>query len=338
MSAQLAVTPARLLQFAWGFAVPLIVDAAVRNGLFDALSRGPKTADALAAEAKISHRGARAALNALTSVELLNKDADGRYALTPESAAFLVSTSPSFMGGMFRHASVQLMPRWLTLNEVVRTGRPAPYAGEEDSRSAHFRELVEDILPLSSPAAHALAEALVSETEGAPVRVLDVGAGSGIWGIALARRSPGVRVTAVDWAGVLEVTKDFAARFGVGDRLETRAGDMFEVDFGADYQIAVLGQILHSFSEVRGRTLLTKLYEALAPGGAIAIAEFLVDEARATQTNSLIFAVNMLVNTTQGDAYSFAEIAAWLKEAGFENLRTMDAPGPAPLILANKPR
>ena len=332
------VTPARLLQFSWGFAVPLMVDAAVRSRLFDALERGPKTAAALAAEAAISERGARAVLNALTSVELLSKDAEGRYALAPESAHFLVSTSPSYLGGIFRHASDQLLPRWLALNEIVRTGRPAPYADGDAGRAAHFQEFVEDILPLSFPAARALADALVSETGDAPMRVLDVAAGSGVWGIALAQRSLNVRVTAVDWPQVLDVTLAVAARHGVGDRVEARAGDVFEIDFGGDYQAVVLGHILHSFGESRNRALLAKVHQALAPGGALAIAEFLVDEARAVQANGLIFAVNMLVNTEDGDTYSFPEIAGWLKEAGFENVRTMEAPGPAPLILANRAR
>jgi len=330
------VTPARLLQFAWGFAVPLMIDAAVRRRLFDALDRGPKTAAALAAETGIFERGARAVLNALTSVELLSKDPEGRYSLTPESALFLVSAKPSFLGGVFRHASVDLIPRWLALNEIVRTGAPARDVDGAAGGAAHFHGFVEDIFPLSYPAARALADALVSEAGDAPLRALDVAAGAGVWGVALAQRSPRVRVTAVDWPQVLDATRRVARRFGVDDRLETRAGDLFEVDFGGDYQIATLGHILHSFGPSRSRALLAKVRQALAPGGVIVIAEFLVDEARAAQTNALIFAVNMLVNTEEGDAYSFSEIAGWLKEAGFENVRTMAAPGPAPLILANR--
>ena len=330
------VTPARLLQFAWGFAVPLMVDAAVRRRLFDALDRGPRTAAALAAETGISERGARAVLNALTGVELLSKDPEGRYSLTPESALFLVSAKPSFLGGVFRHASADLIPRWLALNEIVRTGAPARNVDGAAGGAAQFHDFVEDIFPLSYPAAQTLADALVSEADDAPLRALDVAAGAGVWGVALAQRSPRVRVTAVDWPQVLDATRRVAQRFGVGDRLETRAGDLFEVDFGGDYQIAVLGHVLHSFGPSRCRALLAKVRQALAHGGMVVIAEFLVDEARATQTNALIFAVNMLVNTEEGDAYSFSEIAGWLKEAGFENARTMEASGPAPLILANR--
>jgi hypothetical protein len=109
------------------------------------------------------------------------------------------------------------------------------------------------------------------------------------------------------------------------------------VDFGTGYNIATLGHILHSEGEPRSRALLKKTFDALAPGGTIAIQEFLVNDTRTGPPNGLIFAVNMLVATDEGDTWSFNEIAGWLREAGFENPRTLDSPGPSPLILANRP-
>ncbi|MGO9897142.1 MAG: methyltransferase [Bryobacteraceae bacterium] len=334
--AQIPVTPVRLMQFAWGYSVPLVIEAAVRHHLFDALESGPKSAAELAAEAAVSERGARAVLNALTGLELLSKDAEGRYSLTAESAAFLLSARPSFLGGLFKHVSTQLIPGWLNLNTVVQTGKPAAAVNAEAAGTAFFHEFVEDIFPMSYPSAQVLADALGIAEAAAPVRVLDIAAGSGVWGIALAQRSPQVRVTAVDWPGVLDVTRRTAARCGVGERVETLAGDLSQVEFGTGYQVATLGHILHSEGESRGRKLLDKVYHALAPGGTIAIAEFLVDDARATASGGLLFAVNMLVNTDEGDTFSFSEIAAWLRDSGFENPRTVEAPGPSPLILANR--
>ena len=82
----------------------------------------------------------------------------------------------------------------------------------------------------------------------------------------------------------------------------------------------------------------TKTYDALTPGGTIAIAEILVNAGRTGPLPALIFAVNMLVNSNHGDTFSLAEIREWLREAGFEDIRTVDAPGMAPLlILATKP-
>jgi ubiquinone/menaquinone biosynthesis C-methylase UbiE len=167
--------------------------------------------------------------------------------------------------------------------------------------------------------------------------VLDLAAGSGVWSIALAKRSPKVRVTAVDWPGVLPAAQRTAERHGVADRYRFVAGDMLSVDFGTGHQIATLGHILHSEGPERSKKLLAKTLAALAPGGTIAIAEFLVDADRTGPPMGLIFAVNMLVNTDQGDTYSFEEIAGWLKVAGFTNPRKVDIPGPSPLVLATKP-
>ena len=158
-----------------------------------------------------------------------------------------------------------------------------------------------------------------------------------MWGIALAQGSPRVTVTSVDWAGVLPVTEKAAARFGLADRFSFVAGDLEAADFGKGHNVATLGHILHSEGEARSRSLLRKTFDALAPGGTIAIAEFLVNKDRTGPVGSLFFATNMLVNTDEGDTYSFEEISAWLTEAGFTNPRLLEAPGPSPLLLATKP-
>jgi len=170
-----------------------------------------------------------------------------------------------------------------------------------------------------------------------PVRVLDLASGSGVWGIAQAQSSEEVRVTAVDWPGVIPVTQKTVARFGLADRFSYIEGDLLQADFGDGYNLATLGHILHSEGKERSQALLAKTFKALASGGTIAIAEFLVNADRTGPVNALFFAVNMLVNTDTGDTYSFEEISSWLTEAGFINTRTLESPGPSPLILATKP-
>lgn len=327
------VTPQRIMQFAWAYAAPLILEAALRNKVFDTLDAGPKTLDEVHAATGASTRGLAAIMNALCGFELLDKDAHGRYSLTPESAAFLVSTKPSFMGGMIAHTSEQLMPKWLQINEVVRTGKAATAVNQESDGSAFFEKLVPNIFNMSYPSAQALAAHLSLDK----AHVLDLATGSGVWGIALAQSSPNVRVSAVDWPNVLEITKKTATRFGLEDRFSYIPGDLSKADFGHGYNVATLGHILHSEGEERSRNLLKKTFNALASGGTIAIAEFLVNPDRKGPAMSLIFAVNMLVNTDTGDTYSFEEISQWLREAGFTNPRQLDSPGPSPLILATKP-
>ncbi len=331
------VTPERLMGIAWGYGPPLVIEAACRHKLFDALEDAPKNADELAAAMGVSLRGVRAIANVLTGMDLLAKDAAGRYSLMPESATFLVSTKPAYLGRFFLRTSDDILPRWMKLPEVVRTGQPASAVNQQGPGSEFFQQLVEDIFPMSYPAAQMLAAELRLAGTKSPVSVLDLAAGSGVWSIALAQASPLVRATAVDWPTVLEVTRRVATRFGVADRFTFAEGDLDSADFGSGHNVATLGHILHSEGEERSKKLLAKTFAALAPGGVIAIQEFLVDNARAKEMRGLLFAVNMLVASDCGDTFSFEEIASWLKDAGFENPRTIQSPGPSPLILANKP-
>jgi SAM-dependent methyltransferase len=331
-----SATPERIMQLAWAFALPLVIEAAVRHRVFDVLAGQALTLDALAQATGASRRGLAAIVDVLVGVGLLARDEAGRYALSPESDAFLVSHQPGYMGGIFRHVSTQLLPNWMHLTDIVGGGKPARAGNTAAEGAAFFAQFVEDIFPLSYPSACVLAGALDLGGWGGPVSVLDLGAGSGVWGIALAQSSPQVTVCAVDWPEVLPVTRRVAERFGLGDRLTTVAGDLHTVDFGSGHQVAILGQILHSEGVERSRALLRRIHAALAPGGTIAIAEFLVDADRRGPMRGLVFAVNMLVNTEAGGTYSFEEIAGWLAEAGFTDARLLPAPGPSPLILATR--
>ena len=330
------LTPERIMQFAWGYAPPLILEAAIRHRVFDLLDGGPKTVNDIHKETGASERGLGAIMNALVALNFLAKDNQGRYSLTPESEAFLVSTKPGFQGGLIRHCSQHLVPKWLRLNEIVERGQPVEAVNEETTGGEFFEKFVNDIFPMSYPAARGVVQYLNFKA-GAPVRVLDLAAGSGVWGIALAQTNEQVRVTAVDWPRVIPVTRNTVARFGLSDRFSFIEGDLQKVDFGKGYNVATLGHILHSEGEQRSRELLAKTFKALASGGTIVIAEFLANADRTGPANAMLFAVNMLVNTQSGDTFSFEEISSWLREAGFVNARTVESPGPSPLILATKP-
>jgi hypothetical protein len=329
--------PQQLLQFAFGYAPPLIIETAVRFNLFDQLDSGSKSSEELAKSAQVPERGIRIVLNALVGLQLLQKESDGKYALVPTSKDFLISTRSGYLGGFFKHSSTQLIPKWLQLPEIVKTGKPATAVNQIGDGTDFFQQFVEDIFPLSFKAASELGEALKVKEAKETVRILDLAAGSGVWGIGVAQHCPKATVTAVDWPGVLPVTRRMAERFKMLDRFEFVEGDLSSADFGKGHHIATLGHILHSEGIERSKTLLQKTFGALATGGTIAIAEWLVSDDRTQPAPGLIFAVNMLVNTDVGDTFSFNEIKGWLEAVGFKDVRMLDASGVSPLILATKP-
>ena len=331
------VTAERLMELSFAYAPPLIISAGVSNKVFDSLEHGAKTSEQVAKETGASARALRILMNALVGLNLLKKDRQGKYSLTQESAAFLLSNKLGTHAGFFGTIAPQLISRWLRLSDIVREGRPAIAVNQETEGTEFFSQLVERIIPMSYPPAQKLGDHLKLGKAKNEIRVLDLAAGSGIWGIALTQKSPRVRVTAVDWAGMIPTTKRITQKFGVDGRFDYVEGDILQTNFGSGYDIATLGHILHSEGEERSRLLLKKTFRALKPGGTIAIAEWLVNDARTEPAQSLMFAVQMLVNTEKGDTFSFNEIKSWLEDAGFKKVRKLEAPGPSPLILATKP-
>jgi SAM-dependent methyltransferase len=269
---------------------------------------------------------------------LLARDDTHRFSLTPESAAFLVSDSPATLGPFFKQIATTLIPTWLRINEAVRSGRPSQAMNQEGVGGAFFEEFVESLFSINFAAASALGAHFGLAQSQKPVSVLDIAAGSGVWSIALARQSPDVKATAVDWPQVLPVTRRLVERHGLGARFRFIEGDILEADLGKSHDLAVLGHILHSEGEERSKVLLKRVHDALAPGGSIAIADFLVDPDRRGPALPLIFAVNMLIHSDRGTTWSYEEIGRFLAEAGFVETRQLDVPGPSPLILAERAR
>src|SRR5437870_8230056 len=252
------VTPERLMELSFAYAPPMIISAGVSNRVFDSLEGDAKTTEQVAGETGASARALGILMNALVGLGLLKKHRQGKYSLTPESAAFLLSKNPGTHAGFFGTITPQIISRWLRLSDIVREGRPAVAINQETEGTEFFSQLVENIIPLSYPPAQKLADHLKLAKTKNDIRVLDLAAGSGIWGIALAQQSPGLRVTAVDWAGMIPTTKRITQKFGVADRFTYIEADLLDANFGSSYDIAILGHILHSEGEDRSRQLLAK--------------------------------------------------------------------------------
>jgi 3-hydroxy-5-methyl-1-naphthoate 3-O-methyltransferase len=224
-SASSQISPERLMQFTFGFAPPLMIEAAIRHGVFDILDKGAKTLDALCAETGTSTRGLRTLLNALVGLDVLSKDATGHYALMEESATYLVAGKPTYHGAFFLLTSGPMLSSWGKLHEVVRSGRTTHRINREQDGVAFFLQFVEDIFPIHYAGAQALAKALAVSKVATPISVLDLAAGSGVWSVALAQQSPHIRVTAVDWPGVIAVTRKVTAQRDLANRYTFVAGD-----------------------------------------------------------------------------------------------------------------
>jgi 2-polyprenyl-3-methyl-5-hydroxy-6-metoxy-1,4-benzoquinol methylase len=311
--------------------------AAVDLAVFTSIDEGAKRAPEIAKRAEASERGTRILCDYLTTIGLLSK-AGGEYALTPDSAAFLSKKSPMYLGTICDFvASPRIQRNFERLTETVKRGTVVPegntVSGEEQE---HWVAFARAMVPMMMPAALGIAEALKIESAG-PVKVLDIAAGHGIFGIVLAQRNAKAEVIAQDWAGVLAVATENAERMGVAPRHRTLPGDAFAVDFGSNYDLALVTNFLHHYDEATSTKLLEKIGRALKPGGRVVVLEFVPNEDRVSPPMAAGFGLTMLAATPAGDTYTLGQLKRMLAAAGFSGAVTTHAlPSPETIVVAAK--
>jgi 2-polyprenyl-3-methyl-5-hydroxy-6-metoxy-1,4-benzoquinol methylase len=179
--------------------------------------------------------------------------------------------------------------------------------------------------PMMAPMAAPLGTIVLDGLSG-PVRVLDIAAGHGLFGIEVAKQNSQAQIVALDWTAVLEVARSNAAKAGVSDRYQTLAGSAFDVDYGGPYDIALLTNFLHHFDPPTCIKLLEKVRKSLKPGGRAATLEFVPNEDRVSPPMAAGFSMTMLLTTPSGDAYTFSELQRMYREAGFERIEAHPVP------------
>lgn len=333
-------TPQRILETSWGFGPSQVLAVAADLGLFTRIAEGHTTPEALAEALGVPARGVRMLVDVLVGMGFLDRAAEGEdrhLSLAPDVEAFLVQGKPAYVGDFVALHGRRLQEAWGKLGDVVRTGVPARQQDDPEAGLALWHELVECLFPVNYRAAtQAGAEIARRHPEG-EVRLLDVAAGSGVWGLGAATATPRIRVTALDLPEIVGHAKRHAERMGLGERFEVLPGDLRETDLGRErFEVAMLGHICHSEGPQGTRALLDKVARALVPGGTVVVAEFVPDAGRNGPLTPLLFAVNMLVNTTEGDTYTLDQLAGWLREAGFADVGTLATASQSPLIVARK--
>lgn len=318
----MSLSPEQLQELFWSFREVRAALTAVELDVFAHLGDGP-TAQQLAERIHTNSRATEMLLNALVNLELLTKQ-DGRYFNTEVSARHLTGD-----GRMAMMHQVGLWDRWSSLTDCVRAGtavlpRKRDEAGTEAFIAAMHRNASER------------AEQVISAVDARNSRnLLDLGGGSGAYSIAFALANPELHATILDQEPVLKIAARHIANARVKDRVQTRVGDMLDFDLGAGFDLVLLSQVLHMFSEPECRALLRLSHKALVPGGRIAIQEFILDPDKTSPRWAVLFSLNMLVGTAGGASYSAAELSNWLSEAGFKDIRHVPL-GMTGLMLAEK--
>ncbi|HYL64525.1 MAG TPA: class I SAM-dependent methyltransferase [Candidatus Methylomirabilis sp.] len=304
--------------------------------IFTIIGAGASTPGEIARKADASERGIRILCDFLTIMGLLTKT-DGHYSLTEESALFLNRRSPACLATMAGFISAPWHKKNVeSLTAAVRRGGSVGAEGDNTKpQDEVWVAFAKCMMPLTVPAASFIAQ-LVGAEQGRAIKVLDIAAGHGNYGITIAKKNPNAQIVALDWPAVLTVALENAQAAGVSDRYTAIGGSAFETELGSGYDFVLLTNIFHHFDRPTCEKLMRRVHATLKPGGKAITLEFVPNEDRVTPPAAGAFSLNMLVGTDAGDAYTLSEYEKMFGNSGFGNTELQQVPNSPQQVMINR--
>lgn len=337
-------SPRQLLEMADAFKKSRILLSAVELDVFTILERAKSegkqaglTPEELAAAANTDVRGMDRLLRACRVLGLLRMDENSRFANTPLGEQHLVRGKETFLGSL-DHLNT-LFHTWDKLTPSVRTGGTVV---DEPDMAKRDDSWFEPFLAAMYMRGRKLADGLVAKLDLTNVKsVLDVGGGPAAHAMAFARANPDIRVTVFDLPQATPITRRFLNQEGMEQRVRTRDGDFrhdpLRAPDDSGYDLVFISSIVHMLSPRENRALLRKAFEAANPGGWAVVLDFVMDEDRLAPLFGVLFSLNMLVGTPQGDTYTQGEVSDWLTGAGFTEITRIEGGNDTAFIQGTRP-
>lgn len=343
-----ALSPDPIFQMLTGFWVSKAMMTAVELDLFTKLAGGRQASvQELQEMLSMESRPVQVFASALASLGLLQKNeggGEGRFSNSPLAEAFLSAKSPAYMGGIVRMFDERLYKGWDHLTWALANNKPvdAMNGGGVESMFADAtkNESVEAMQKFTH-AMHGIsvgpAMALARAFDFAKCKkMLDVGGGSGVYALQVAKEYPQVEATITDLAPVCKVADEYISRYGFAGRVRTLVVDFFNEDLPKGYDVVFFSHIIHDYDEDKCVALLKKAYASLSEGGSVILSEWMLNDAKTGPAPSALMGLNMMIETNGGRNYSFAEISSMLAKAGFKDMERRPLAGPAELAIGYK--
>lgn len=326
MTAPDQLDPTPIFQMMQAHQASAVLKTAIDLGMFKALAEGG-AADAIASKIGCPARSTAIILDALAVLGLAVRNGE-HYELAPLARAFLVPGTQTYLGDAANIFDGPLLWEAMgRLTEAVRADGSIMDKHAETPSHSFWETFARSSAALAGPASGALAAQLAPfAAQKKSLRVLDVAAGSGLYGYAL-QRLPGAHVTFLDWPNVLSETRAWGQRLGADlERARFLPGSVFEADLGGSYDVIVASHIYHHFDPETCQGLTKRLAGALAPGGKLAVHDFVTGPAL-ENPGATMFSLVMLVWSRGGKAYGYEDYAAWMKGAGLTRPSSHPLPG-----------
>jgi ubiquinone/menaquinone biosynthesis C-methylase UbiE len=333
MKSSVQLTSDRIQDTLYAFMRSQILFTAIDLDLFSYIAEGDNQLEALQARLSLSERGLRLLLNGLVGIGFLNVSGRGVYTLPDDVAHFLVKPEPTYIGGMVHHCK-WLYENWSMLTDAVSSGQPVGGAQSLAQLEIYFSELVKGLYVSNYPTAQKLAEILEIGSAYRNLEILDVAGGSAVWSIALLEKDAGSQATVLDFPSVTHVAESYVEQHGLSDRFRYWPGDLEAMDLdGARFDVVVMAHICHMLGPMASQKAFQKLKSVLKSGGRLVIVDFVPDDSRSKPGWPLVFGVNMLITTPEGDVFTGDDYRQWLQAAGFDRITLQEVDSEVTVVI-----
>lgn len=328
------MTPPSLVELASRYWQSMALNAAVQLDLFPAVAAHPSTPGELAQRLSCSEEHLDALLHALTGLGVFERR-DGRIHLAEAHRPLLDPASPDHMLDALRF-NADLAGLWMKLPECVREGKPAlpgnPHLGDDPERTRRFVQgmhsraglMARGLLPLLHPPSGA--------------KVLDLGGGPGTFSLKLAERDPTLDITVLDLPPVVAAARDLHAGHPALGALTFAGGDYHTMELPAHRDWILYCGALHQEPDDAAEALFRRIFQALRPGGTLAVVDLMLDPDRSTPSYSALFQLNMMLMRPTSRVHGSEELVDVLQTLGFHAPRVRDVPEtPYRLVEVRRP-
>jgi hypothetical protein len=335
--------PDRIMAIGEAYQASKVLLSAIGLGLFTELGDKSMTAAQIAERFGLVQRPTRDFLDALVSLDLLERSGDGshaRYANTAETAHFLDETSPAYEGGLLKIWDQRNYRSWADLTEALQTGQAQSeikHTGTSffETLYAQPKRLESFILAMESSSRRNFELLAQRFSFDRYTRLCDVGGSDALLCRTVAAAHPHLQCVSIDLPAVTDIAKRKVAQCGLAERVQALPGDFLN-DPLPTADVITMGMILHDWNLEHKQQLIAKAYEALPAGGALIVVEALIDDARRHNTFGLLMSLNMLIEF--GDAFDFtgADFRQWCAAAGFRSFDVIALAGGSSAAVAYK--
>jgi ubiquinone/menaquinone biosynthesis C-methylase UbiE len=311
-------SPETILKLAQSFMECRIFHAAAELNLFTILDRDPLSAKQVADKISGDARALAVLLDALAAMGLLVKRGQN-YQCEDDVSRMLSENSPQTILPMVLHMA-SLWKRWSRLTDIAKGAGVSDDEFDFVRNAEELRAFIGAMHSIGAPMAQRIVAAV---NPGASRALLDVGGGSGTYTIAFLRAVPEMRATLFDLPEVIDMARERLKSEGLLDRVTLVAGSFYLQEFPNGQDLALISAIIHSNSPEENLDLYRKVFRSLKPGGRILVRDHVMSPDRTWPMDGAVFAINMLVGTSGGGTYTYEEIEASLRHAGFERIRLL---------------